>query len=914
MPRTEALPVWQYKTRILETVAQYPVTLIAGEPGCGKTTGIPQFLLPVYAEKGRIAVTQPRRLAARSVAQYVASQLDVAIGTTVGYKIRFDAAASPDTRLVFLTEGMLLREFPQDPHLTNIAVVVLDEVHERSLDMELCLGLVKRLLDHRPDLRVVAMSATLEMRKLARFFGQPPIIEVRGRTFPVTVNYVDHLERDPIAAAIRVLRDIGNRRSSYPADDGILVFLPGEGEISEVRSRLAEQPIPKTLVLPLHATLSPEAQDRVFQLPPFGVRKIVLSTNIAETSVTVPGISVVVDTGLIRESRYDHHRNMKILELVPHSQAGCDQRMGRAGRVQPGTCTRLFPKKTFELRPRFTTPEIRREHLAHVLLAMRGLGIVDLKHFPFLDAPPPEALHDALETLRRIGALNADNTLTGIGTRMIGLPVSPRLAAVLFAAADLGCLQETLTICAGLANPPVFRTPRDQRAKAWEQHAAFHTEASDCLTLLTVYQAWVEAGNNPAWCAEHFLRADVLRDIHRTRVQLVDMLAARGRKPHQTAPGTRTAIDRALITGFGDQLWRHRDGLWYERRPSERCHIPPYSAAAKTPPDWFICAGLFRTKHPHAVGVHPVNPEEVLSLLKQRTDLTRLGGLTYDAAADAVQSTILYTSTTGSVERVTIAVSGHEATTFLASALADGRLSTKQTSKNEALLTDLKELRQRLGESLVPFIPREVIRSFYQERLGSAARLREAEECDLRFSADVLRTWLKRDLDDLRHLRDQEYPDYLTLFGRPHSLRYERGLPIISLDPELIAQLTYDVLTLPAGQMVQIDLVIRTPGGVEESRHRSASIGELQNVLAQRGHARDAQKVLQERCDRAREQTRHLRASRLLFQEVETELRSLLTEAEALAYAWKPDVAKATATLEQLEARLAQLEHGSPGQ
>lgn len=504
------LPICEGKSRIHKLVRQYQTVLLVGETGSGKTTQIPQYLLELDPE-GCIACTQPRRVAAMTVSARVAEEMDVVLGEQVGYTIRFDDVSSDQTRIKYLTDGMLLREAMIDPLLSAYSVLVLDEAHERTVATDILLGMVKELLAKRPELRVVVMSATLEEKKFQHFFADAPLVHIAGRMYPVEIYYARQPEANYVEAAIRTVVQL----HLYEGPGDILVFLTGEDEIENAKERI-EYGIPMAAhsavnahkgpveVLALYSALPPNVQRRVFKEVPEGTRKIVLATNIAETSVTIDGVVFVVDTGFSKQKVYNPKMRVESLLVTPISQAASNQRSGRAGRTRPGKCFRLYTRNGFEtlLQPQ-TYPEILRSNIGSVVLSMKKMGIEDLVHFDFVDPPAPETLMRALELLNYLGALNDDGDLTEFGSQMSHFPLEPEMSAMLLRAPLHRCADECCRIAAMLS----VQNPYLTNHSAGAQHARqqFYHQTGDHLSALLLFNAFEASGHCKYWAQENFL-------------------------------------------------------------------------------------------------------------------------------------------------------------------------------------------------------------------------------------------------------------------------------------------------------------------------------------------------------------------------------------------------------------------------
>uniref|UniRef100_A0A453I803 RNA helicase n=1 Tax=Aegilops tauschii subsp. strangulata TaxID=200361 RepID=A0A453I803_AEGTS len=502
LEKRRTLPVWQQKDEFLRVLRDNQTLILVGETGSGKTTQIPQFVLEAegLSNRSMVACTQPRRVAAMSVSRRVAEEMDVTIGEEVGYSIRFEDCSSHKTVLKYLTDGMLLREAMADPLLERYKVIVLDEAHERTLATDVLFGLLKEVLKNRPDLKLVVMSATLEAEKFQGYFSGAPLMKVPGRLHPVEIFYTQEPERDYLEAAIRTVVQI---HMCEPAGD-ILVFLTGEEEIEDACRKINKEvnnmgdQVGPVKVVPLYSTLPPAMQQKIFDPAPPPLkeggpagRKIVVSTNIAETSLTIDGIVYVIDPGFSKQKVYNPRIRVESLLVSPISKASAHQRAGRAGRTQPGKCFRLYTEKSFngDLQPQ-TYPEILRSNLANTVLTLKKLGIDDLVHFDFMDPPAPETLMRALEVLNYLGALDDEGNLTSLGEMMSEFPLDPQMSKMLVISPRYNCSNEILSISAMLSVPNCFLRPREAQKAADEAKARFGHIDGDHLTLLNVYHAY----------------------------------------------------------------------------------------------------------------------------------------------------------------------------------------------------------------------------------------------------------------------------------------------------------------------------------------------------------------------------------------------------------------------------------------
>ena len=543
----ERLPIAKHREEIKETVKANKATIIVGETGSGKTTQVPPYLFEAgLARKGRIGITQPRRIAAISTAEFVAAQFGCNVGEEVGYQIRFNDTTTQGTRIKFMTDGILLQEAKRDPTFSRYDVLIFDESHERGLNTDFCLGLAKRALDLRDDLKVVVMSATIDAKKFARFFGAAPIVSVEGRMYPVEVRYI---ERGDIGDAVALLdpdpRNLIEALAAYTVDKihrsgskgDILVFMPGAAEIFRTIRFIEELRHTGLTALPVFGDMSPDEQRKIFESVPG--RKVVVATNIAETSITVDGVVHVVDSGIIRESEFDPRSGIGSLRVVEHSKAGLEQRKGRAGRTQEGMCWRLFLKEEYDGtrseyrrswrekdRQEFTKPEILRSDLAGVVLRLLGIGIKYIEDFELPDPPSDDALRNALETLGAIGAISENREVTSLGERLLELPFEPKIGRMILAAQEFGCVHEAMTIAGKLSVREMFRRPKGREIAADVAKMRFVDSRSDFLTTLAVVQAYEGNGRDHSWADENFLNWKSLDEILNIRAQIEEILKA----------------------------------------------------------------------------------------------------------------------------------------------------------------------------------------------------------------------------------------------------------------------------------------------------------------------------------------------------------------------------------------------------
>ncbi len=542
------LPISSRVGDIVAALERHQVTIVVGATGSGKTTQLPKIALEMgRGGKRQIGVTQPRRIAATSVAARVAKELECELGQEVGYQIRFEDRTCKNTWVKFMTDGILLAEIQGDRTLSAYDTLIIDEAHERSLTIDFVLGWLRRILPERPDLKVIVSSATIEADRFSEFFGGAPVIQVEGRTFPVEVLYEPPAEDVDLPDA--VADAVANVTSLDPRGD-ILVFLPGEREIRETEQALLGRHLRHTVIQPLYSRLSAAEQAKVFAS--IAQRRVILATNVAETSLTIPGIVYVVDTGVARLSRYDPRTGTTRLQVEAISQASADQRKGRCGRVRDGICVRLFDEQSFTSRPAFTDPEMKRTGLAGVILRMKSLGLGEVEDFPFLDPPHSRSISEGYRVLQELSALDDERALTPLGRQLARFPVDPRIARMILAGAEHGCLAEILVLAAGLNVQDPRERPRGQEQKVDQLHQRFRDERSDFAGLLKLW-AFVREQESRGTsqlrraCKENFLsflRVREWREVHRQLEDTVRELRiagrgadARGSKPNGLAEG-----------------------------------------------------------------------------------------------------------------------------------------------------------------------------------------------------------------------------------------------------------------------------------------------------------------------------------------------------------------------------------------
>ncbi|MBC7780608.1 MAG: ATP-dependent RNA helicase HrpA [Proteobacteria bacterium] len=619
----DELPVAALRGEIAASIAANRVVIVCGETGSGKTTQLPKICLELKrGVHGLIGHTQPRRIAARSVASRIAQELNSPLGALVGFKVRFADRLSPANYVKVMTDGILLAEIEHDAQLSAYDTLIIDEAHERSLNIDFLLGYLKQLVRTRADLKVIVTSATIDAARFSAFFDGAPVIEVSGRLYPVELRYRPLVldedaddAPDPAQPIIDAVAELARERGTGDAGD-ILVFLPGEREIRDTAEALRKQHPKGFEILPLYARLSFEEQERVFK--PGGIRRIVLATNVAETSLTVPGVRYVIDTGTERVKRYSFRNKVELLQIEPISRAAANQRAGRCGRLGAGVCIRLYAEDAFEARPAFSDPEILRTSIAAVILRMKALGLPEIGEFPFIDPPTPRAVADGYQLLTELGALDEARALTAIGRELARFPTDPRLGRILVAARVHGCLAEALVVCAVLAVQDPRERPFDQSEAADRAHAQFVDPQSDFATLLALWKFHEHAlhhrksqRKHDQAMQAHFLSPRRLREWRDVHAQMVATVAELGWRVNEVDAGAQ-ALHRALLAGFiGNIGFKLDDGDGYGGARGIRFQMHPSSGLRKAKPKWVMAAELTETTRLYGRTLARVDPEAI---------------------------------------------------------------------------------------------------------------------------------------------------------------------------------------------------------------------------------------------------------------------------------------------------------------
>ena len=795
----DELPVSQRRDEIAAAIRDHQVVIVAGETGSGKTTQLPKVCLELgLGVRGQIGHTQPRRLAARTVAERIASELDTELGSTVGYQVRFTDTSGEDTLVKLMTDGILLAEIQADRMLRRYDTIIIDEAHERSLNIDFLLGYLKRLLPHRPDLKVVITSATIDPERFARHFADgrarpAPIVEVSGRTYPVEVRYrpivdPDDPDTDPDRDQVQAISDAVDELCAEGPGD-ILVFLSGEREIRDTAEALSKQDLRDTEIVPLYARLSAADQHRVFAH--HTGRRIVLATNVAETSLTVPGIKYVIDPGTARISRYSHRTKVQRLPIEPISQASANQRKGRCGRTSDGICVRLYTEQDFLTRSEFTEPEILRTNLASVILQMTSLGLGDVAAFPFVEPPDRRHVADGVQLLRELGALDGSekDNLTSVGRRLAQLPVDPRLGRMVLEAAKNGCVREVMIIASALSIQDPRERPADRQEAAAQQHARFTDKTSDFLAYLNLWEYLREqqkalSGNQfRKLCRAEFLNYQRVREWQDIYTQL-----RRLAKPLGITAGGEPADPQHVHTSLIAGLLSHvglkdpEKGDYLGAR-GVRFSVFPGSALFRNQPRWVVAAELVETSRLWARVNARIEPEWVEPLAEHLVKRT-YSEPHWERRRGAVMAS----------ERVTLygvpLVAGRKVNygridpelcreLFIRHALVEGDWDTRHKffHDNRALLDEVEDLENRARRRDL-LVDDQALFEFYDQRIG--AEVSSARHFD---------TWWKetcRDEPDLlnfekamlinqgaREVRETDYPDTWTQGALRFTLTYQ---------------------------------------------------------------------------------------------------------------------------------------------
>lgn len=813
----EELPVSGKRAEIAAAVRGNQVVIVCGETGSGKTTQLPKICLELgRGGAGLIGHTQPRRIAARTVASRIAQELKSPLGQAVGYKVRFTDHTSPDSYVKLMTDGILLAESQNDRYLSAYDTIIIDEAHERSLNIDFLLGYLRQLLPKRPDLKLIITSATIDAERFSRHFANAPVIEVSGRLYPVEVRYRPiGGAPSPLPSPARGEGDRESLRDSSTTEEepdleqaildavdevsrqglgDILIFLPGEREIRDTAEALRKHHPPGAEILPLFARLSAAEQERIFK--PGGGRRIVLATNVAETSLTVPGIRYVIDPGYARILRYSYRAKVERLQVEKISQASANQRAGRCGRVMSGVCVRLYSEEDFNSRPPFTDPEIRRSNLAAVILRMKALGLAEVDSFPFVEPPEPRAITDGYALLEELGAVTEDRRLTDTGRQLAKLPIDPRIARMVLAAKDLNCLAEVLAIASALSVQDPRERPLAAQQAADNAHREFQDENSDFLSFLKLWQTFDEAVKHQKsrrkltdWCRDRFVSPTRMREWREVHSQLHALVGEMGWRENQV-PAKYEEIHQALLTGLLGNLGVKTETQEYAGARGIKFLVHPSSALKKKGPKWIMGAELTETGKLYARCVAKIEPEWVekaAAPLLQRHYFDPHWEKT-TAQVAAYERLTLYGLTIVPRRRIHYGpIDPRESREiFIRGALVAGEFNTRAPffAHNRKLMAEVEELEHKSRRQDV-LVDEERIFAFFDARIpdgihnGAAFEKwrREAEAKDPRL------LYMTRD-DLMRHgaesITENLFPETADIGGTPCKLsyRFEPGHPL----------------------------------------------------------------------------------------------------------------------------------------
>ncbi|ELF1351129.1 ATP-dependent RNA helicase HrpA [Vibrio cholerae] len=785
MPKIEypaLLPVSQKRDDIAQAIAHHQVVIVAGETGSGKTTQLPKICAELGRGKyGLIGHTQPRRLAARSVANRIAEEMETELGGFVGYKVRFTDQISDQTQIKLMTDGILLAEIQNDRFLNQYDTIIIDEAHERSLNIDFILGYLKQLLPRRPDLKVIITSATIDPERFSKHFSNAPIIEVSGRTYPVEVRYRplvgdddSESDRDQLEGIFQAVDEL--------CDEGlgdILIFMNGEREIRDTADALSKRNLRDTEIVPLYARLSAGEQNKIFQ--PHAGRRIVLATNVAETSLTVPGIKYVIDPGTARISRYSYRTKVQRLPIEPISQASANQRKGRCGRTEEGICIRLYSEEDFLSRPEFTDPEILRTNLASVILQMTALGLGDIEAFPFVEAPDKRNIQDGVRLLEELGAINDQikdpkKRLTESGKQLARLPIDPRLARMVLEASKLGCLKEVMIIASALSIQDPRERPSDKQQSADDKYRRFNHEDSDFLTFVNLWhyigqqQKALTSNQFRRQCKLDYLNYLRVREWQDVYTQLHQSTREMGFKLNDE-PGSYHAVHSAILVGLLSHIgMKDQEKNEYHGARNARFNIFPASGLFKKQPKWVMSAELVETSKLWARVVAKIEPDWIEPLAKHlsKRSYSEPHWSKKNAAVMAYEKVMLYgipivpkrLVNYGTIDPVL------SREIFIRSALVEGDWETKHAffKQNRALLAEVEELEHKSRRRDI-LVDDEELFQFYDQRVGtevvSGRHFDAWWKTASRKTPDLL-SFEKEMLfkGDASHITDLDYPNF----------------------------------------------------------------------------------------------------------------------------------------------------------
>lgn len=805
------LPVSDKRDDIMKLIESHQVVIVAGETGSGKTTQLPKMCLQLgRGRSGMIAHTQPRRLAARSVAARIAEEMQTELGEQVGYKVRFTDKVSDQTLVKLLTDGMLLAEIQQDKFLNQYDTIIIDEAHERSLNIDFLLGYILRILPKRPDLKVIITSATIDPQRFSKHFNNAPVIEVSGRGYPVEIRHRDYLEevnaQDQIEAIELAVDELSKEK---PGD--ILVFLSSEREIRETQKALEKNSYRNTEVIPLYARLSASDQQKIFH--PKGTRRIVLSTNVAETSLTVPGIKYVIDSGFVRMSRYSHRLKVQRLPIEPISQASAKQRAGRCGRTSSGICIRLYSEQDYISRDEFTDPEITRTHLSSVILQMLSLGLGEIDRFEFIQPPEHKFIKDGVRLLEELQAVHTHKNrlaLTAIGRKMARLPLDPKYARMLIAASDYDCVYEVMIITAGLSVQDPRERPHEQRQKADEAHNVFSDKESDLISLYNLYETFKSEQKNLSqnqlrkWCSAHFINYQRMREWQDIVHQIKHMLVSVDLRLNSKVADYQ-AIHSSIATGLLAQLGLKDTQNNYQGARNSQFKIFPGSALFKQSPKWIMAAEMVETSQLFARQVAKIEPNWLEEISQQllKSSYVDVHWSKKRGAVMAYMNSLLYGLPI--VNRRLVNYSQIDTETsrqlFIRHALVqvDTKLTYQFLSENQALVEDVETLEKKIRRRDI-LVDEEDLVDFYDEKIPhyvcSEVSFKKWWQSQQKLTPQLLNfeksSLFRRDVDDINQ---QQFPDY-----------WQQGQLVLPLTYEFEPNQIYDgvCVNIPIEQLNQV--------------------------------------------------------------------------------------------------------------
>ncbi|MCW8855114.1 MAG: ATP-dependent RNA helicase HrpA [Gammaproteobacteria bacterium] len=784
----DELPVSQKKDEISNAIKQHQVIIICGETGSGKTTQLPKICLQTgLGIKGLIGHTQPRRLAARTVASRIAEEMKSELGKEVGYKVRFTDKSNARSYIKLMTDGILLAEIQHDPYLNQYDTLIIDEAHERSLNIDFLLGYLKQLTQKRKDLKLIITSATIDPEKFSRHFNDAPIIEVSGRTYPVEIRYRPLFNDDEEQQQQNLQQGILSAIDELSRDErgDILVFLSGERDIRETTDYLRKAQLHNTEVLPLLARLSNQEQNRIFHTS--SQRRIVLATNVAETSLTVPGIKYVIDAGFARISRYSWRSKMQRLPIEKISQSSANQRSGRCGRVSSGICIRLYSEDDFNTRPLFTEPEIQRTNLSAVILQMENMQLGHVEKFPFIEPPDTRLIKDGYKLLFELGAITDKHRLTATGKKLSRLPVDPKLARILIEAEKESSLNEVLIICSALSIQDPRERPMDRQQAADQSHATLRDNQSDFISFLNLWNKFQQQKQNLSgnklrqWCKQHFISWMRMREWQDTHQQIQKMLRDLKLKFNQQE-ADYSAIHRALLTGFLGNLGFKDEEQQYLGTRNRKFYIFPGSGLFKKGPKWLMAAEIVETTRIYARCAAKVEVQWIEDKSKHlvKHSYSHVHWEKKTGQISAFQKSTLNGLVINAKRKINYGPinPAESREIFIRSALVDGDFNCTADffKHNQALIEQLETLEAKSRRQDI-LVDEQILYDFYdqhipQDMYNAPAFNHWVKQLEKKNSKIL---YLNRDYlmqHDAAHITDNQFPDFIEINGSLYPLEY----------------------------------------------------------------------------------------------------------------------------------------------